>query len=152
MSSWRISWPGVLIGGVLGCLITVLSVLFVLPYFQDWYLFLDPIVANGVVGLMLSLLRGSAGIFVGRAIRARHDVDSSVDFVPTAIAAGALAWLLWAVLLGALGDWTMFTTTRGWLELPRWMIELSLGALVVGTQEPERLDWRFRQVRTQQQR
>lgn len=146
MTNWQVSLRGVVVGGLAGFGITVLCVLFVMPYFETWYLYLDPIVATGVVSLLVSLLRGSAGIFVGRAIRARHDVDSSLDFVPTAMAAGALAWVLWAGLLVALGDWSMVMTTRGWLELPRWMIELSLGALVVGAEEPERLSWRYRRV------
>lgn len=146
MTNWRVSWQGVLIGGFAAFAITVLSVLLVLPYFQDWYLYLDPIIASGILAVVLSMLRGSAGIFVGRAVRSRHDVDSSVDYVPTALVAGAFAWLLWGGLLVALGDWSMLTTTRGWLELPRWMIELSLGALIVGNEAPQRMDWRFRQV------
>lgn len=143
MNSLRVSWVGALVGGVAAFLITVAVVLFVLPYFADWYRYLDPIVATGVVGLLVSMLRGSAGIFVGRLVRRRYDVDTSMDFVPTAMVAAVIAWLLYAGLLLLLGDATVLTTTRGWIELPRWIIELSLGALVVGTEEPERMDWRF---------
>ncbi|WP_289017016.1 hypothetical protein [uncultured Ornithinimicrobium sp.] len=143
MNSLRISWVGALVGGVAAFLITIAVVLVVLPYFADWYLYLDPIVATGVVGLLVSMLRGSAGIFVGRLVRRRYEVDTSMDFVPTAMVAAVVAWLLYAGLLFLLGDATMLTTARGWIELPRWIIELSLGALVVGTEEPERVDWRF---------
>lgn len=143
MHSIRISWVGVIVGGVAAFLITVAVVLLVLPFFAEWYRYLDPIVATGVVGLLVSMLRASAGIFVGRVVRRRYDVDTSMDFVPTAMLAAVVAWLLYSGLLLLLGDASMLTTARGWVELPRWIIELSLGALVVGTEEPERMDWRF---------
>lgn len=141
-----VSRRGVLWGAVAAVLLTAVFVEVIARYFVRWADYFDPIMVNGLLLLLSSMIRAGAGIVAGRAHRQqfRDLIDSPRDYLPTALTAGALGWLLWTLLLGALGDWSLVTTLRGWVELPRWMIELALGSLLVSTQEPEDLTRRFR--------
>ena len=146
----RISRRGVILGAVTAVVLTVLFVEVIARYFVLWADYFDPIMVNGLLLLLSSMFRAGAGIVAGRAHRRqfRDLVDSPRDYIPTAVVAGGLGWLLWSLLMGLLGDWSLLTTLRGWVELPRWMIELALGSLLVSTEEPVDLTRRFRSTRS----
>ncbi len=146
-SRLRVSWSGVAVGGLATFVISTAVVLLVLPFFTPWAAYMDPIVVVGVASVVTSLLRAMAGIFAGRLYRSRLVVDERTDYLLTGALAGALGWLLWALAMLALGDDQMFTTSRGLLELPRWMVEVALGALLVSV-DPPREDPRDRTFRS----
>ena len=146
-SRLKVAWSGVAVGGVVTFVISAAVVLLVLPFFTPWATYMDPIVVVGVASVVTSVLRAMAGIFAGRFFRARFVVNDRTDYLLTGALAGALGWLLWALVLLALGDAQLFTTTRGLLELPRWMVEVALGSLLVSV-DPPRDDPRDRAFRS----
>ena len=141
-----VSWRGVAVGGVAAALISALVSLFVVDFFVPWLTYMDPIVVIGVVSVLTSVLRAMAGIFAGRAYRARKVVHERPDYLLTGALAGALGWLLWSLLVLALGDPQMFTTVRGLLELPRWVLEVAIGTLLVSVDPPEPVTRRARSL------
>lgn len=144
----RISLAGVLIGGVATLVIAACVALLVMPFFDPWVRYMDPIVVVGFASVVASLLRAMAGIFAGRAYRARHVVYERTDYLLTGALAGALGWLLWSLLVLAMGDSQMFTTFRGLAELPRWMVEVAIGSLLVGTDPPTKSSQQVRRYRS----
>lgn len=142
-----VAWAGVVVGGLATFVISAAVALFVLPFFTPWVTYMDPIVVVGVASVVTSVLRAMAGIFAGRVHRSRFVVDDRTDYLVTAALAGAFGWLVWALALLALGDAQMFTTVRGLLELPRWMVEVALGALLVSVDPPREDDTRRRLLR-----
>lgn len=143
----KIAWSGVLVGGLATFVISAAVALLVLPFFTPWTGYMDPIVVVGVASVVTSVLRATAGIFAGRLYRSRFVVNDRSEYLLTAALAGALGWLVWGLVLLALGDAQMFTTGRGLLELPRWMLEVGLGALLVSI-DPPRDDSRERLLRS----
>lgn len=133
----KVSWPGVVLGGLATFVISAAVVVLILPFFTPWAAYMDPIVVVGVASVVTSVLRAMAGIFAGRLHRSRFVVNDRTDYLLTAALAGAVGWLLWGLVLLALGDAQLFTTTRGLLELPRWMVEVALGALLVSVDPPQ---------------
>lgn len=136
-SRLKVAWTGVAVGGLATFVISAAVVVLVLPFFTPWAAYMDPIVVVGVASVVTSVLRAMAGIFAGRRHRSRFVVDDRSQYLLTGALAGAVGWLLWALALLALGDAQMFTTGRGLLELPRWMLEVGLGALLVSVDPPE---------------
>lgn len=140
-----VAWAGVVVGGLATFVISAAVAIFVLPFFTPWTAYMDPIVVVGVASVVTSVLRAMAGIFAGRLHRSGYVVNERTDYLLTAALAGAFGWLVWGLVLLALGDAQMFTTLRGLLELPRWMVEVALGALLVSV-DPPREDETRRQL------
>ncbi|WP_192796732.1 hypothetical protein [Serinicoccus kebangsaanensis] len=142
----QVSWVGVLVGAVAVLIINTATSLFVAPFFASALIYLDSIVVLGALSVLSSLFRAMAGIFAGRAFRARRVVTERTNYLLTGLLAGALGWLLWSGLVLALGDAQMFTSARGWIELPRWMAEVALGTLLVSVDPPAPLRFRTRSL------
>lgn len=136
-SRLKVAWAGVAVGGLATLVISAAVVLLILPFFTPWAAYMDPIVVIGVASVITSVLRAMAGIFAGRRHRSRFVVNDRAEYLLTAALAGGLGWLLWGLVLLGLGDAQLFTTGRGLLELPRWMVEVALGALLVSVDPPQ---------------
>jgi hypothetical protein len=136
---WVLSRTAVVSGAV--ALVGTLFVGVVLaPWLADVLASLSELEAFGATLLFGSSVRLLAGLYGARAYRRRLGTQWRTEPLASVLLGVALAWLGYAVLVAATGaavgggmSWRVL------LELPRWLVESGLGALIAQCGEPEDL-------------
>lgn len=130
----------------LALLVTLLCALVLGPAVVAVGAGLSELVLFGVLLLMTSLLRMTAGLFAARAHRRRHGTDTRTELLLSVLTGAAVAWAVYAGLVVTASGLTGTDGDLGrlLLELPRWLVEGAAGAVVVTPGDRERLDPRLR--------
>ena len=99
-------------------------------------------VTLGVLVLLTTGSRVAAGVFGARLLRRRYGTGGRGDAVPSVVLGAAVAFLayLGLVLLSASAVGYEDSWWRLMVELPRWVVEAGLGALLVTPGPTEQYD------------
>ncbi|KNX38346.1 hypothetical protein [Luteipulveratus halotolerans] len=148
--------PAAVVKGALAAFaLTIVFEIVVGPGLSPFLDALDPLVATGVVLMMVLVFRGVAGMFAARVVRDRDVTHERSGYLPSAALAGILGCVLYEVVALAMGAaiGTDTWSARLLWEPLRWAAELSVGALLIdpsGQRARQDIPMRYRATLDQQ--
>jgi hypothetical protein len=133
----QVAWGSAVIGGLLGLAVVLLFVLVVAEPMVAVLSGMGPAMVFGVMILVVGLLRVVAGTWTAQLVRRRYEVRRRSEFLPTALAAGAIGWALYTILVLVAGGVMGTTTNTVQLiaDVLQWLAEFGLGAFLVSPEE-----------------
>ena len=131
-------WSRAIVGAAAGLAFTLAYTILLFATIINLTPVIGSIVAMGLHLLLAGLMRVAAGAVTALLVRQRYEVSGRSQFLPTAIAAGVLGWLvLVAYMLVAVRYVPAAEAgmTYAYLSVFEWVAEFCLGAILISPKE-----------------